>query len=156
MKKFISFVFLIALCALLSAGTPGYLTLASTIINGAGETNWLTNSLSPSALLTGWNTLAAEVHQSTNTSSDEGFDFELSGVARLSDPPAVNATQSAANFTVMWPAEGSYFTLHCATNFAAPVTWARVTNAAILSNNQWRVTLPLATNGSRFYRLQAP
>ena len=87
------------------ADTPGYLTLASTIINGAGETNWLTNSLSPSALLTGWNTLAAEVHQSTNTSSDVGIDFELSGVARVSDPPAVNATLSASGKTRLSPSK---------------------------------------------------
>ena len=83
------------------ADTPGYLTLASTIINGAGETN----SLSPSALLTGWNTLAAEVHQSMKTSSDVGFDFELSGVACLSDPPAVNATQSASGKTRLSPSK---------------------------------------------------
>ena len=138
------------------AGIPSFLTLASTTISGADETNWLTNSLSPSALVTGWNTLAAEVHQSTNSSSDIGFDFELTGVARLPAPPVVTATRGGASLSLSWPAQASYFTLYATTNLAPPVVWRPATNTAILLSNQWAVTLPAATNGSRFYRLQTP
>jgi hypothetical protein len=136
------------------AGTPNYLTLANATINGAAETNWLTNAISPAALVTGWNTLAAEVHQVGSTSSDLGFDFELTGTAVLPELPSLSLNSQSSSLSLSWPVEGSWFTPQFATNLAPPVQWIPLTNTTVLTNNQWRVTLPFAPNGSRFYRLQ--
>jgi hypothetical protein len=37
-----------------------------------------------------------------------------------------------------------------------PVTWMQVTNAPFLANGLWFASLPISTNGQRFYRLQTP
>jgi hypothetical protein len=36
------------------------------------------------------------------------------------------------------------------------VAWTPLTNSPVLLSNEWRVTLPAATNGQRFFRLQTP
>ena len=40
--------------------------------------------------------------------------------------------------------------------FSKGLAWTIATNSEVLSNNQWRVTLLAATNGQRFFRLEAP
>ncbi len=138
------------------AGTPTFQTLASATISGAGETTFLLNPLSTTALVAGWNTLAVEVHQSTNTSSDAGFDFELTGTVQFPVLPKLSITRSNATAIFKWPADASYFSLRCATNLLAPVTWLSVTNVPVLTNGQWTVSLLAPLTGQRYYRLQAP
>ena len=137
-------------------GAVSYATAATATIGGTDETNWLTKALSPSALIAGWNTLAAEIHQTTNTSSDVGFNFELTGTTVLTAVPALGSALTGSNLALTWPAEAAYFNLYSTTNLTPPITWTFTTNPAVLTNNQWRVLLPLATNTTRFYRLQGP
>jgi hypothetical protein len=61
-------------------------TWALATVGGADETAFLTYSLSPGSLLTGRNLLAVEIHQSSSTSSDIGFDLELRGVVGTTAP----------------------------------------------------------------------
>ena len=42
------------------------------------------------------------------------------------------------------------------TVFTPPAVWSRLTNKPYLLGQQWQLALPVATNGSRFYRLQSP
>jgi len=58
------------------AGAPLPGTLASA--DASSEQSWIRRVLAPGALRTGINVLAAEVHQRTATSSDLGWDAELS------------------------------------------------------------------------------
>jgi hypothetical protein len=134
-------------------------TPALSALGGTNETNWLTLSFPASTLdlLTpGSNLLAVEVHQSSLTSSDLGFDLELTGTAAILSQPALNLSLSGSSPRLSWPAEAGYFNLYSATNLHPPVTWTIATNPAVLSNNQWRLTLPVGTNGSQFYRMQMP
>jgi hypothetical protein len=131
-------------------------TPALSALSGTIETNWLTLDFQPSTpdlLVPGWNLLAAEVHQSGPTSSDLGFDFELTGVQAVVTQPELSFLSSSGVLTLAWPASNGVFTLVTATNLPPPV-WIRVTNEPVLSNGLWLVPLPAATNGSRFYRLQ--
>jgi len=133
-------------------------TPALAAVTGAGETNWITLDLPPSTLtlLTpGWNLLAAEVHQSALTSSDLGFDLELTGTVLLVQPPQLRAVIAGSSLVLTAPDTASYFTLHSTTNLAPPVIWTPATNTAVFTNNQWRVTIPVPTNGQRFFQLQA-
>jgi len=59
---------------------PGELTaetVATAGVGGADESTWLTFELAPETLVTGTNILAAEVHQSSRTSSDISFDLRV-------------------------------------------------------------------------------
>ncbi len=138
------------------AGTITNQTPALSALSGTNETHWLSTNLNTVALQTGWNVLAAEVHQSALTSSDLGFDFELTGTVLFAQPPELQATLAGSSLILTAPGDASYFTLHSATNLAPPVVWTPDTNTSVLTNNQWRVTLPVGTNGQRFYRLQTP
>ena len=138
------------------AGLVTFQTLAAATIGGAGETTFLVNSLNTTALVAGWNMLAAEIHQVTNTSSDVSFDFELTGTAQFPILPALSLTRSNSVATFKWPADASYFSLRCATNLILPVTWLAVTNVPVLTNGHWTVSLPAPPTGQRFYRLQTP
>ena len=124
----------------------------------AGETNWIDLALPPSTLtlLTpGWNLLAAEVHQSALNSSDLGFNFELIGIVVLPQPPELNATLAGSSLVLTAPDTAAYFRLFSATNLTPPVVWTSDAATAVLTNGQWRVTITAATNGQRFYRLEA-
>ena len=112
----------------ITSGTITYTTPALVALSGADETNWLTKTLSPATLVTGWNTLAAEVHNQSLTSSDLGFDFELIATALVAGLPSLSVTTSIGSVALAWPADASYFALHSATNLTPPVLWTRATN----------------------------
>ncbi len=137
-------------------GTVTYATPAATTVATTAESNWFARVLSPALLVDGWNSLAVEVHQDRTNSSDLSFELELTGSVLLPSPPELQATLAGSSLMLTAPAEASYFTLFSTTNLAPPVNWSPAPSPAVLSNNQWRVALPAATNGARFYRLQAP
>jgi hypothetical protein len=66
----------------LPSGTVTDETLATVAISGADETAWRSYVVPASALVSGSNLVAAEVHQSAPNSSDLGFDLRLLGLAR--------------------------------------------------------------------------
>jgi hypothetical protein len=130
-------------------------TPALVALGGADETNWLSSSLAPSNLIAGWNLLAAEVHNQSLSSTDIGFDFELTGMLEIEALPTLSIAQSLGSLTLSAPAHASYFTLNAATNLTPPVTWSPLTNAPVLMGNEWRLHLPPATNGQGFFHLQS-
>jgi hypothetical protein len=89
------------------AGAVNYLTLAATNAVGADETtNYISASVSASALGNGVNVLAVEIHQGSLTSSDLSFDFAMDVSFTNRPPSAVNLLEPAdgaeypAGFTV--------------------------------------------------------
>ena len=76
-----------------------YLTTALVPIGGADESTWLDNQLSPSALVSGTNIVAVEIHQSDLDSSDISFDFELVGIGGTASnvPPTVTISSPTNN-----------------------------------------------------------
>ena len=140
----------------ITSGAVAFNTLASISLGGAAESTWLTTNLPPALLPAGPHLLAAEVHQNSTTSSDVAFNLELTAQSAAPSPALSPALVAGNQFTLTWPGWAASLALHSATNLAPPVNWIPATNTAVLSNNQWRVTLPAATNGQRFFRLQAP
>ena len=61
----------------LPSGTLSYGTKASAYVAGSAESAWNTVDLPATALKTGTNTIAVEVHQDSATSSDLSFDLSL-------------------------------------------------------------------------------
>ncbi len=142
----------------ITSGVITATTPALVALGGAEETNWITLDLPigiRSLLVSGWNTIAVEVHNQSLTSSDIGFNFELTGQVIISAPPTLAFTRGVGGLTLAWPADASYFALHSATNMMPPVLWRRSTNAAVLSNSVWTVRPATGSNGNQFFRLQA-
>jgi hypothetical protein len=136
-------------------GAIGFSTPASTTVSGAAETTWLRTNLNPAALVAGWNTLTAEIHQVTNTSSDAGFDFELTGGGFNSAAPSLTASFASGAAALTWAASDGIYSLFTATNLTPPVTWTRATNEPSLVSGSWRVSIAAGTNAQRFFRLQS-
>ena len=67
----------------------------------------------------------------------------------------LSAGCSNATLTLTWPLAANDLGLYCATNLAPPIGWARVTNGPVAAHGLWTVTIPAATNGRCFYRLQS-
>lgn len=58
--------------------TPSnYLTLANTVVDGADESTYFETVINPASLQIGSNTIAVEIHQQRENSSDISFDLEL-------------------------------------------------------------------------------
>jgi hypothetical protein len=61
----------------MNTGAYNYLTFSSTIVDGVDESTYFHYSVPKSVLVNGLNTIAVEMHQRDGTSSDLGFDMEL-------------------------------------------------------------------------------
>jgi hypothetical protein len=111
----------------LPAGAVGYKTLAPLAVENA----LFTNFFSPSLLLAGTNVFAVEVHQSTITSSDISFDFELVGGKAV-------AGNQAPSVVVTSPAGGATFNTPANISITAVATDndGSVTNLQLWENNQ--------------------
>lgn len=134
------------------SGAIQYNTPATSSLGGADESTWLHVPLNPALLQMGTNILAIEVHQNSTTSSDLAMNFEMGAILQLPTDAriAINST------TLSWPESAGWFSVSTATNLTPPVTWTPDTNTPMLLGDEWRVTVPAATNGQRFFRLQAP
>ena len=138
--------------------TPGPADLALTAISGAAEQTWITVPLPLSALQPGSNLFAAEIRQNSATSSDVGFDLELS-ISSLTpgglvnSPPATAPVLSLApvgstGFTLSLPdAPGRIYAIESSPNLS---TW--ITDSTHFLNTP-TLTIPLSRSSpARFYR----
>jgi hypothetical protein len=66
----------------LPEGALTYATLATATVSGVDESTFLEQTLNPSALRTGTNVIAVEIHQQSEGSSDISFDLELRMIAQ--------------------------------------------------------------------------
>jgi hypothetical protein len=119
-----------------------FMTFASSTISGAAETQrFWTNTFSPTALRSGTNVIAVEVHQSTSTSSDIAWEMELLGIPPVASA-RVNISQLGSDAVLYW-SDASY-SLQEADAIAGP--W----RAAATTNSPAAVSL----SGNRFFRLR--
>ena len=89
------------------------------------------------------------------------FDGALSGSSdefvakiRLFDP-TLDVVQSGSSFQLSWPATAPDYVLQSTANLSPPQTWSTVTQAPILTNGQYMVSLT-TTNSSTLFRLFRP
>lgn len=92
-----------------------------------------------------------------NTSSFFDFGGNLlpaaDAIAGLGRPLVLSASCSGASLQLQWPLSGAGSRLLTATALGGAGDWTPVSNAVIITNAAYQVTLPVAA--SRFYRLQA-
>ena len=83
------------------SGTISSNTEASSAVGGSSEVSYFDFTADLSALQTGTNVIAVEVHQSSPNSSDVSFDLEVSlESTNVSENPVVVSTNEAFNFTM--------------------------------------------------------
>lgn len=73
------------------AGAVSYGTFATTVVGGADETTYFTNTIPAGLLTNGTNVLAVEVHQNAAASTDLSFDLELLGTRAAPPSPYLSA-----------------------------------------------------------------
>ena len=85
---------------------------------------------------------------------------------QLTASPSLSIASRSGGLTLQWPdtgvqsgvdkTSGAGFqpNLYYTPSLVAPVVWMLATNAPVLSNGQWTLTLPVGTNSSGYYRLQ--
>lgn len=131
------------------AGAISATTLATNTVGGADETNWVRASFSTNALVNGLNVIAAEVHQAAPSSSDIGFDLELSALLQ----PRLTIMRSNSTHVLRWPASTPGF--HVQYNATLNSTnWLLQPGAPVARDDSYE--LQLTNSGARFYRLTAP
>jgi hypothetical protein len=69
--------------------------------------------------------------------------------------PSLGLVAGGGGLALSWPATGVGFALYGATNLIPPVAWTPVTNAPVLVNDQWQISLPPDGSAGWFYRLQS-
>jgi len=69
--------------------------------------------------------------------------------------PSLGAGLGSNGFTMTWQGWANDWQLQSTTNLAPPVVWSPVTNAAVTSNGQFIITVPLGSE-ARFFRLASP
>ena len=135
------------------AGPINATTRAPVAIGGADESAWLARAINPALLRIGTNIIAAEIHQSTNNSSDISFDLELLAYTE-SSLPRVDVSLGTDTVAFNWPNWAAGYRLMTAPNVLTTAVWSAVAGTPLLSNGQWTLTTPVVPNGRRFFRLQ--
>jgi hypothetical protein len=142
-------------------GNFNYLSNALTVVGGSDETNFYSQAVSSSLLVTGTNVLAAEIHQSGGTSSDIIFDLQLAAaLLPANQPPLVNA---GLDQSITLPASASLS--GSVTDDALPIPpgfltlgWARFSGPGTVTfanANALNTTASFSTNGTYVLRLTA-
>lgn len=135
-------------------GAVSYATLAAATISGADEVAWYTNAVNASLLVNGLNLLAAEIHQVTTNSTDIFFSLRLTAQPALMRPSLAAAVDNG-QLELAWPAWAAGLSLWTTETLTPPVVWSPVTNPAVLTNTEMRITLPVQAPPLKFFRLQS-
>ena len=133
------------------AGTVNNNTLAASDVSGAAEGVWHVFRFDPARLVAGSNTLAVEVHQSSNASDDVTFDLQLLAYAR-SAIPNLSLTLQSPDLRFLWPTWAAAWQLKSTNDFQ---TWSAVPGTPA-DNGQGQMLLTLPVSGApKFFRLEA-
>ncbi len=133
---------------------PPDATAATLAINPAGppeEDEWHTVWLPPDLLTTGINQLAAELHQSSVTGSDAGFDLQLLLYSQDSLPPLMAGT-AGGSVTLTWPLWAESWRLQSSPDLES---WNDELSAPAAGSNAFSLTLP-HTGARQYFRLALP
>ena len=133
----------------ITAATP-----ALVAVGGAEENTFFSVFVNPALLTDGLNLLAAEVHQSSGSSTDLSFEAELRAV--VATPPTMRAAWAPATLRLSWPASVQGYVVETATSLNPPVMWQLVTNTIGSQAGQNVVVISNGFGEAGFFRLRRP
>jgi subtilisin-like proprotein convertase family protein len=67
--------------------------------------------------------------------------------------PQLAISKVATNYQLSWPGTNLNFQLQSTTNIALSGSWTNVTNSQSVISNRFVVSVPVSTNGNKFFRL---
>jgi hypothetical protein len=70
--------------------------------------------------------------------------------------PTLARIRASDSIRFAWPRGVAGHSLYTTTNLTPPANWIRLTNGVTLSNDQWKIDVPVTKTGARFFRLQSP
>jgi len=136
-------------------GAVAYGTLASSAVSTEEQT-YFPFAIEVGGLLAGSNLVAVEVHQSSLTSSDLGFDLGLTGQGYIGPAPAAALAAPLAQvglLQIAWPTNMIGWDLYSSTNLAPGSVWTPVTTGLFQSNG-WHLLQVWPAGPRAFYRLE--
>lgn len=125
-----------------------YTDEADVAIGGVSESTYVSGTIPATALMTGNNIIAVEIHQDDGASSDISFDLMLWGVS--AGGPPLTIVINGSNYEVSWSDPSGTFILQESSDVGSPLNWADVPSP---TNPLVR---PLTTPSPKFYRLRSP
>jgi autotransporter-associated beta strand protein len=127
-----------------NAGLPG---IISEIIGGYAYNGWSYANANTNNPVNVWQDYALSSY--TTLSQTNQFDELQPASPEL----LVQLDSPSQNLVLQWPAYTGTYQLFSTPALTPPIAWAPVTNSIMYSNGQWKVSLPLDSGGSEFYRL---
>ena len=106
-----------------------------------------------------WSNAPAGAHVLTAVVTDDLAATNLSAAVwvYLVDPsPTLTIRSLNSALEVSWSANAGPYHLETSTNLMPPISWSSWAEAPVLSNSQWRLSLPVDSQTQRFFRLTAP
>lgn len=139
----------------MATGPVAYTNLALSRVTGDPAYTFYPTSLALSNSLTGTNLIGVEIHQSSVTNSDLGFDMELFGKGYNIPAPTISIGMAGNDLQLSWPTNVAGYSLYSRTDLAGSGAWTTVT-AAIQTNGEQNVVTLTPSNVTTFFRLQNP
>jgi chondroitin-sulfate-ABC endolyase/exolyase len=130
-----------------TSSNPALIPATNIVLAGAGSSRSV--AATPAPGLTGSTVI-------TLSASDGADSASTSFTVTVFDPSAVvlAIVSSPDGLALTWPADIGSWMVYGATHLEPPVIWSPVGASLLLTNQQWQVSLPPATNPASFYRLQ--
>lgn len=139
----------------LPAGPSTYLTRATAFVNEVGDdpNTYFPTNLPTASLPAGTNVIAVEIHKFSPSSAGITFDLELFGNGVSLPPPTLSFSSIPGALQMAWPANYASFSLQTSSNLSSTGAWQIVSGPYPLSNNSYKVSIPINTGSAKFFRL---
>ena len=139
-------------------GPIHYRTLASSAVGGAAEQTFYVTEVAVTNFAPGPHLVAVEVHQSSASSSDLGFNLELTATGYVDDgpPPRLSIVVADGMIELSWPEPAVGWQLYAAPELLGPSTqWTPLLEPPLLVGGR-RVVTVMPSGSARFFRLGKP
>jgi lysophospholipase L1-like esterase len=131
-------------------------TMATTSVTPTADdaNTYFPTNLSIASLPAGTNIIAVEIHKNSPAGAGLVFDLELFGQGPYTPPLSFVSTSGALQLT--WPSNYNSFSLQSATNLSSTNAWQIIPGPYSLTNNSFKVSIPINPDSPQFFRLTAP
>lgn len=139
-------------------GPINYRTLASSAVTGSAEQTFYVTDIAVTNLTPGRHLLAVEVHQSSATSSDLGFNLELTATGYVEDgpPPVLTIAIHDGMIELSWPETAVGWRVYTAPDLTTPpIQWMPVLQTPVGVGGRKLLTVA-PSQPAQFFRLGKP